>query len=90
MNPATGEVEDGHYAAAPVCRALAMVGLSTDAFSAPPVLLSTVRANSAGQSFDLRSCERRPFETFNSIASCVRDIAPSRLRYASSVCMFWV
>jgi transcriptional regulator with XRE-family HTH domain len=65
-----------------------MMGLSTEALSAPPVLLSADRASSGGQSVDWRSCESRPFEMPSSAASAVRDIAPGRPRYVSSV-MDW-
>lgn len=62
-----------------------MVGLNTEALRAPPVLLSTASASSAGQSVDFRSWERRPLDTPSSAARAVKDMAPSRPRYVSSV-----
>lgn len=64
-----------------------MTGLSSEAFSAPPVLLSAASASSAGQDAESRSWESRPFEMPSSVASFVKLMASLRSRYDARVDM---
>lgn len=62
-----------------------MIVERADALSSPFVSFSILSATSGGQSLSLRSCDSRPLDTPILALKSVRETAPSRFRYSSSV-----